>query len=473
MTDGEMPDQLLGGRYRLDERIAHGPLGEVWRAYDQQADWPVAVRTVEPGVDAVTRGRVTRRARTLAAVLHPNVVTVLDVGERYVVMEHLSGESLAEVGAPLPAEQARAILLQLVAGLDAAHRGGVVHGDLKPADVRKAGSGVFKITGFGLAGDGLPLPDELAAPESPYQAPEQRGGDTGRAADLYALGAIAFELLTGQPPAGRSAGSSAGVPSTGDRAVPAGSGDLAGVPVELRRLVLALLAADPTARPSLAAVRQALAPHQDTAVLPQLGTGVHSGAGGTTPLSQTAIFDSEPADPVDRPDRRMLVQLGIALALIVVATAVFALWPRGGDGQEALPEPTPTAEVTPTETAEPTPTPTPTPTPSSTPATTPDSPVQQIPAQLQDGPPGGWGEFVGRLHEAVGIHEGRGEIDPRVADKAHRGFDKAMERLREGRTDKGVAELQKTAAELAKARDRGEVPPTGPLADLLDRFGLW
>lgn len=443
MIDGEASDRLLAGRYRLDERIAAGPLGDLWRAHDQRADWPVAVKVVDAGLDAVTRGRLLRRARALAEVPHPNVVTVLEVGERYVVMEYLPGESLADVERPLPVEEVRLILLQLIAGLDAAHRGGIAHGALRPADARRAGSGVLKITGFGVAGDGLPAPEALAVPESPYLAPEQRTGETGRAADRYALGVIGYELLTGRLPGG-------------DPEEPAAA------PRELRQVLLGWLAAEPEARPGLETARQALTrtPGETTALSwtdrPQEpAPPVEDAAPGTAVMA---------ADPLDRPSRRMLVQLAVALTLIAAVAAALALWPRGEretDGaavsvETTAPETVVVEPVRPTAPIE--------------------DPVQTFPSPLplsEGTPPGGWRVFVGRLHEAVTVHERLGEIDPQVAAETHRGLDKALDRIRSGRTADGLEELEETAHDLAEARDRGELPPDGALADLLERFGLW
>ncbi|WP_084956678.1 serine/threonine-protein kinase [Thermoactinospora rubra] len=491
-----MPEELLAGRYRLDELIAQGPDCEVWRAHDRQADWTVAVKLLRAEADAVTRGRFTRRAQALAGVLHPNVVTVLDVGEHdgvpYLVMEHLAGGTLEGAG-PLPAAEVRRVLGQAAAGLDALHRAGLAHGDLKARDLCRAGTGVVKLAGFGLLGDGLPPPGARALPVTPYRAPEQlEGGAASTAADLYALGCVGYELLAGRPP---HTGEDLAERHRGAEPAPLGPE----APADLARLVMALLAKDPAARPSASAVRQALATGglvETGAWAPAAGPAPRDGAAGNPPSpGDTAVYTPGPGDTAvympgpgdtlvdepahDRPDRRMIVQLVVALAVIAAVTAAFVLWPRSDGRPTAAATPTPTAaEPTAAEPAATTPTPTPPPTrtPSADPAPTltPTGDVVTLGPGRSDSsrstPPGGWRTYLFRLEEAVGIHERIGDISPDAAKDARKSIAKAAERLQRGRPDKVVEAVQEFMDDLAKAQAKGEAPTTGPLADMQQRW---
>ncbi|MDA0634143.1 serine/threonine-protein kinase, partial [Nonomuraea sp. MCN248] len=191
---------LVAGRYRLDERIGGGPADEVWRGYDTRADWTVAVKTLGAQAGADTREALRRHAQAVARVIHPNVAMVLDVGEHegapFLVTEFLTGPSLGEELAargPLRVVEVCDLIGQAAAGLDAAHRAGLVHGRVEPDSFRMAGSGVLKVVGFGLPGQ--------AAADPRYQAPERLAGGEGQPpADLFGLGVVCYELLTGRTP---------------------------------------------------------------------------------------------------------------------------------------------------------------------------------------------------------------------------------------------------------------------------------
>ncbi len=159
------------------------------------------------------RQRFAREAEVVAQLRHPNVVQVYDVGDLdgrpYFTMEFIEGGSLAEMiaGTPRPARQAAELMAALADAIDAAHRGGVVHRDVKPSNVLLAADGTPKVGDFGLARRlevGSSLTQTGAAVGTPsYMAPEQARGESSRAgpaSDLYALGAVLYELLTGRPP---------------------------------------------------------------------------------------------------------------------------------------------------------------------------------------------------------------------------------------------------------------------------------
>ena len=204
---------LLGDRYSLTTRIASGGMGDVWEADDTVLSRSVAVKVLRPGTDdeEVFARRFRSEALYTANLCHPNIATVFDYGEddnlAYLVMELVPGEPLSALvqreGALEP-ERVRAIMGQAALALGAAHEAGVVHRDVKPANILVMPDGTVKLTDFGIAravdGSGHTQTGEvLGTPH--YLSPEQALGEpaTG-ASDLYALGVVAHELLTGRRP---------------------------------------------------------------------------------------------------------------------------------------------------------------------------------------------------------------------------------------------------------------------------------
>jgi eukaryotic-like serine/threonine-protein kinase len=201
--------------YEVEGVLGHGGVGIVYRAWHLRLHRPVALKMLLAGLHAqgTERGRFEREAETVAALRHPNVVPIYDVGDvdgqPYFTMELVEGGSLAEKirGVPQPARQGAALVATLAEAVHAAHQRGIVHRDLKPGNVLLAEDGTPKITDFGLArrldgGAGLTLNGVHAGTPS-YMAPEQARGEkngVGPATDVYALGAILYELLTGRPP---------------------------------------------------------------------------------------------------------------------------------------------------------------------------------------------------------------------------------------------------------------------------------
>ena len=203
---------VLGDRYSLATRIASGGMGDVWEADDKILSRQVAVKVLRPGTDEEVFARRFRSEALYSANLcHPNIATVFDYGEddnlAYLVMELVPGEPLSALvqreGALEP-ERVRAIMGQAALALGAAHEAGVVHRDVKPANILVAPDGTVKLTDFGIAraidGSGHTQTGEvLGTPH--YLSPEQALGEpaTG-ASDLYALGIVAHEMLTGRRP---------------------------------------------------------------------------------------------------------------------------------------------------------------------------------------------------------------------------------------------------------------------------------
>ena len=215
------------GRYEIESSLGAGGMGEVYKARDTRLDRTVALKVMPPavGADAARRARFEREARLVAGLSHPHICPLFDVGEHdgamFLVMEHLQGETLAarlEQG-PLPLTQALTIAAETADALAAAHRQGVIHRDLKPANVMltKTGAklldfGVAKLKGHGeapAAGSVSSMSTRPAALTAEgtivgtlqYMAPEQVEGRPADArSDLWALGVIVYEMVTGKRP---------------------------------------------------------------------------------------------------------------------------------------------------------------------------------------------------------------------------------------------------------------------------------
>ncbi|MGW2154215.1 protein kinase domain-containing protein [Nonomuraea sp. NPDC001699] len=557
---------MVADRYRLDELIGSGPMGEVWRAYDTRADWVVAVKILGAGAAGeAAREALKQHAQAVARVIHPNVAMVLDVGDQdgapFLVTEFLTGTSLGEdlaAEGPLRIVEVCDLVGQAAAGLDAAHRAGVFHGQIDSGSFRRAASGVLKVVGFGL-------PDEEPSQaERRYLAPERASGRPATAAaDLYALGAVCYELLCGRPP-----GSTPDLPVTGMRALPGqtpgttgpgsaapgtagpetsgpgstapgstapgnaapgsaapgnagpgGAGPGSGghgvvppsalrpeIPAELDRLVLAMLAPDPARRPSGGeAIRRALAaiarPGAAPGAAPAAGNaagspvgapaGAQAGRPGDTQVydfngvpraGDTAVYESADLDPAPpRTGNKLLVQMGIAVAVIAVVTVGMVMW-LGSGKETPVAEPSastsPTAVLSPaiTFTAGPAPEePDPTPT-DLTPGDIATGLVQTVGPKTTLGadrpPAGGWDYWLIKFDQTLTSQEEIGDIDPKVAEKAHDKLRKAARKLQEGQFKPARNQIADVYEDLRRAQRKGEAPSSGPLASFLNDFAL-
>ena len=207
------PGTMLGGRYRLDERIAGGGMGDVWRGTDEVLGRTVAVKVLlpalleEPGFAERFRGE----ARTMATINHPGVVDVYDYGNEngtaFLVMEYIEGDALSRtlsrVGRLTPA-RTMALIAQAADALHAAHEKGIVHRDVKPGNLLVRPNGTLVLTDFGIARSAMV--GQLTAAGSvlgtaSYISPEQAAGQGATPlSDVYALGVVAYQCLSGRRP---------------------------------------------------------------------------------------------------------------------------------------------------------------------------------------------------------------------------------------------------------------------------------
>jgi serine/threonine protein kinase/Mg-chelatase subunit ChlD len=211
---GELPDVF--GRYRLVRKVGQGGMGAVWLAQDTQLGRSVALKVphFSPGDGPEMLERFYREARAAAAIRHPHVCPVYDVGQingvHYLTMAYIDGPPLSDLirgRGPLPAAPAAALARQLAQALQVAHGLGIVHRDLKPGNVLVGADGEPAITDFGLArrveaGEERLTRSGAILGTPPYMSPEQveGTGEVGPASDVYSLGVMLYELLTGRPP---------------------------------------------------------------------------------------------------------------------------------------------------------------------------------------------------------------------------------------------------------------------------------
>jgi hypothetical protein len=256
--------RVIGGRYELADRIGGGGMADVFRAHDRTLDRDVAVKVMRPAFAELAEfaERFHREAEALAAIEHPNIVRVLDYGTSddgpFIVMELVTGgtlQNLMRARGRVDQYAAAKIAAGIADGLEAAHIRGVLHRDLKPDNVLLDGEGQAKIADFGIArlaaATAITRTGELLGTPH-YLAPEQMSGDVvDERADIYALGVILYEMLTGARPTGGTTPSE--IVSRRLRLDPRPPSRLVPLAPALNGLVLRTLARDPARRPRRAA----------------------------------------------------------------------------------------------------------------------------------------------------------------------------------------------------------------------------
>ena len=316
---------VLGGRYELVEVLGTGGMATVWRGRDQVLGREVAVKVLSQhyAADPGFLARFEREARHAASVSNPRLVTVFDSGvDRgmpFLVMELVSGQTLRQVldeAGMLPPGQAVGIAAAVCEGLGAAHAAGLVHRDIKPANIMLAGPDV-KILDFGIArADGTRAGTAAGTVlgTAAYLSPEQAaGGPAGPGSDLYSLGCVLFEMLTGTPPFGGETMVALAYRQVHDDPGPP-SARRPGLPPVLDQITAWLLAKDPAARPASATAARA-------ALLDALTPG-STAAPGSTAVLPTALAQEAGRGWRPRPAE---IVLGTALAAVLIALVAVLL----------------------------------------------------------------------------------------------------------------------------------------------------
>ncbi|SDC15844.1 serine/threonine protein kinase [Geodermatophilus telluris] len=463
--------RTLGGRYRLDSVLGRGGMGTVYAATDAVLGRRVAVKVLDLTVaDTAGTARFRREAQTLAALEHPFVVSVFDFGvdasAAWLVMPLLPGPDLLTLvgrDGPLPVDDVARYGRQVAEALAAAHGAGIVHRDVKPANLALAADGSCLLLDLGIArltdatstsltGTGLVMGS------MPFLAPEViAGAPAGPAADLYGLGATLFTLLTGRPPF--DADGAAVLAQHLHAPAPSAASLRPETPAALDRLLARMLDKDPAARPSAAAVAGALA-GATAGALPAA-----AGPGSSATLVLPTVAGPAAGDAPRRRPRRLLAALGGGIAVLAVAGAAVL----AGSGEDPAtpaaapttttaapttavastpaPAPAPTSSVVPT-----TPAPTPTPAPAPAPAA---DPVPTALAGLR-------ATVDGATTSGALTEQGLRDVDRRVRD-----IEEAVARGDAEKAGREVGDLEERLDDLQR-RDRLTADGAAALAAALD-----
>jgi len=326
--------ELISERYELEELVGTGGMSSVYRAHDKLLERDVALKVLHEQFtadgDYVERFR--REARSVAQLSHPNIVTVIDRGEQdgrqFIVFEYCDGENLKELIArngPLPVREAVEVALQIARALGFAHEHGLVHRDVKPQNVLLNGDGETKVTDFGIARSldvhgGLTQTGTVMG-TSDYISPEQaRGSRVDAQSDIYSLGAVLYEMLTGE------------VPFTGDNfvavalrhinePVPSVRGRRPDVSPRLDAAVRRAMAKDPSDRfGSMDELCAELSASLDEPDNPSWGAGAETMV--VAPQRRPGRGRRAPRSPAERPSVWPLIMLLAGLAVLAGILAV-------------------------------------------------------------------------------------------------------------------------------------------------------
>ncbi len=322
-----MGTRIVADRYELIDEVGRGGMATVWRARDRRLQRIVALKLPRAELlDDVMIRRVEREARLAAGISHANVVTVYDSGivegEPYVVMELLEGRTLSDMMGSLGPVDARKAAAELADGLSAIHAAGVVHRDIKPGNIVVSDSGP-KLTDFGIAlrddTDRLTQPHQVMGTPL-YVAPEVlKGAEAGPSADVYSLGVVVAEMITGRRGQGKSSAVRTGDPALDDLLARTTSDDPA---------------ARPTAAEFAAALRRgALLTLPIPAGVPESETQPISAQGDSETTQQLGVA-LVVTSPDDRHGRGRWAVIAVA-AVAIVASLAFALSLAGRDAEAA------------------------------------------------------------------------------------------------------------------------------------------
>lgn len=338
----------LGNRYRLDERIAGGGMGDVWRGTDQVLGRTVAVKSLLPALmdEPGFAERFRHEARTMATINHPGVVDVYDFGSdqniAFLVMEYVEGDALSRTlsrVARLTPARTMALIAQAADALQAAHDKGVVHRDVKPGNLLVRPNGTLVLTDFGIARSEMAA--QLTAAGSvlgtaSYISPEQASGATASpASDIYALGVVAYQCLSGRRPFDGDNPLEIAMKHVRDHPRPL-PGD---IPPQVRMIVERALAKDPAARwPSANAL---------AAVARQAAAAAAAGQGRPAPRTAGPVSPAPPAPPQPAPGRARPVPPPAAIPVrppAALPQQPMNAWPAHPQSRQPAPMPARPAE---------------------------------------------------------------------------------------------------------------------------------
>ncbi|HEX2149637.1 MAG TPA: protein kinase [Actinomycetota bacterium] len=461
--------QLFANRYRIDGLIAEGGMARVYQGTDTVLGRTVAIKVLSASLatDPAFVARFEREAQSVASLNHPNLVGVYDIGSEggfhYIVMEYVEGSTLDAVirqNAPLDPDLVASIAASVCEGLGAAHKKGIVHRDIKPANIMIEPAGRVKVMDFGIAktsSEGLTQVGAVLGTVK-YLAPEQAYGRAiDERTDIYALGAVMYEMLTGRPPtSGETLMEIAHNLETEQPLPPSMLNPQ--VPAYLDRITMTALAKDPEDRyPSTADMALDL-----RGGLPGAVPGVAAAAAVTSsPTVVQAAGDRtrvmQPV-PVEAPPRRLGLLVAAILLLVGGAYFVFANL-LADDSPPVVHSPTPPvvtsapASPTPSPTPTPTesPTPSPSPSPSPTPSETPDE-EETVPA-VDPAVRSAAGNIQGLVNAGIAS----GSISERAGRNVIDEVQKILSEAEKGDLEDAVSDVEDAREEVAKYVEREEL----------------
>lgn len=443
MSELFAPGMTLHDRYRLDQRIGAGGMAEVWRGTDLVLGRSVAIKILDGvlAMDPELRAAARREAQAAARLAHPHITAVHDYAELampggrivpYLVQELLSGQTLAERlrYGPLPWPRAATIAGQIAAALAAAHQRGVVHQDIKPANVMLTPEGV-KVLDFGVAAvhAGQDSPKWIAG-TSAYAAPERlRQAKPEPSADVFSLGVLTYEMVTGRVPWPITTWEQA---AQSDRQAPPG---------DIPPTILAALSTAPGERPSAAELAASLGPVTAPTLVTRADAFIPGAA--RVPEHATHVYVDQPVPPPrERPAvNPVLVVLIVVIAIAAVLLAVALMQSNGGNTPQAAP---------------------------STSATLPATAAPTQTANRPDAVPG----LLASIRSAVNEGESAGQIESGRADEFRDKIDELLKLWNEGKAEDVEEKAQDLQERIAKRREDGEVTQAAAqnLISMLDQL---